>query len=157
MKHALERTSPKGPGRPFFGRCINCGKEGLTIQDFNREDCENPVGRNQDETLLAAIEGPKKLKMKEPSERGDGEVSNPRYLRKGLPFAIGRAVEELGELQAALGKTLRWGWESCNPELPKDLQESNRLWVLREMKDVRDALKNLESEMEILKQDKADQ
>jgi hypothetical protein len=68
-------------------------------------------------------------------------------MRSGLNFAVGKAVEELGELQAALGKTLRWGWDSYNPELPTNERELNSEWVRREIKDVRDALDNLEIEM----------
>ncbi len=74
-------------------------------------------------------------------------MTDPRYMRPGLPFAIGKAVEELGELSAALGKTLRWGWLSCNPELPPHEQETNLVWVRREIGDVRHALDNLESEL----------
>lgn len=75
-------------------------------------------------------------------------MTDPKYMRPGLGFALGKAVEELGELQAALGKTLRWGWESYNPELPLDQQETNAGWVCREIADVRGALDNLEREME---------
>lgn len=74
-------------------------------------------------------------------------MTNPRYMRPGLNFAVGKAVEEMGELQAALGKTLRWGWLSYNPELPEAARESNKEWVKRELKDVRCALDNLEKEM----------
>jgi hypothetical protein len=75
-------------------------------------------------------------------------MTDPKYIRPGLPFAVGKAVEELGELQAALGKVLRWGWLSTNPELPYDKRESNLRWVRREMKDVRDALDNLDKELD---------
>lgn len=75
-------------------------------------------------------------------------MSDERYLRIGLDFAVGRAVEECGELCAALGKTLRWGWLSSNPELPKEQQETNLSWVKREIKDVYAALDNLELEIE---------
>lgn len=75
-------------------------------------------------------------------------MTDQRYMRPGLPFALGKAVEELGELQAALGKTLRWGWSSVNPELPRDDQEPNASWVRREIADVRHALDNLEHEMD---------
>ena len=75
-------------------------------------------------------------------------MTDQKYMRPGLDFAVGKAVEELGELQAALGKTLRWGWASYNPELPPARQEPNASWVRREMKDVRAALDNLEREME---------
>jgi len=68
-------------------------------------------------------------------------------MRPGLNFARAKTIEELGELQAALGKSLRWGWDSHNPELPPDQRESNEAWVKREMADVRDALDNLEHEL----------
>ena len=79
--------------------------------------------------------------------RQEGMVSDPRYMRPGINFVVGKAVEELGELQAALGKTLRWGWRSYNPDLPPNDRETNTSWVCREIKDVRDALDNLEREM----------
>ena len=75
-------------------------------------------------------------------------MTQQKYMRPGLNFAIGKTVEELGELQAALGKTLRWGWDSYNPELPPAERETNADWVRREMADVRAALDNLEREME---------
>ncbi len=75
-------------------------------------------------------------------------MTDLKYMRPGINFAVGKAVEELGELQAALGKTLLWGWASTNPELPRAERESNASWVRREMNDVRDALNNLELEME---------
>ena len=75
-------------------------------------------------------------------------MTDPKYLRPGLDFARGKVVEELGELQAALGKTLRWGWQSYNPDLPRDQRETNANWVRREIADVRGALDNLEKEME---------
>lgn len=75
-------------------------------------------------------------------------MTNPKYMRPGLDFAVGKAVEELGELQSALGKTLRWGWSSTNPELPEAEREPNASWVRREIEDVRGALDNLEKEME---------
>lgn len=74
-------------------------------------------------------------------------MTDPKYMREGLDFAVGKAVEELGELQAALGKTLCWGWASFNPE-PNSDREPNASWVRREIADVRGALDNLEREME---------
>lgn len=75
------------------------------------------------------------------------EMTDPKYMRSGLPFAVGKTVEELGELNAALGKTLRWGWDSYNPELPPAERETNLVWVKREIADVRGALDNLEREL----------
>lgn len=78
-------------------------------------------------------------------------MTQQKYMRPGLDFAVGKAVEELGELQAAIGKTLRWGWNSTNPELPPAERETNQVWVRREIADVRHALDNLEREMEALR------
>lgn len=77
-------------------------------------------------------------------------MTQAKYMRPGLDFARGKAIEELGELQAALGKSLRWGWQSVNPELPREQQETNAAWVRREIADVRGALDNLEREMDRL-------
>lgn len=33
MAHAIERTSPTGPGQKFIGKCVKCGKDGLTLGD----------------------------------------------------------------------------------------------------------------------------
>ena len=33
MTHAIERTSPTGPGMKFIGRCIKCGQENLMMKD----------------------------------------------------------------------------------------------------------------------------
>ena len=74
-------------------------------------------------------------------------MTDPKYMRGGLDFAVGKAVEEAGEFCAAIGKTLRWGWHSVNPELPRDEQETNILWVKREIADLRGALDNLEHEL----------
>ena len=52
MRHAIYRTSPKGT--PFVGVCRNCGREGLTFEDMEQE-CENILGRSEEETLVEAI------------------------------------------------------------------------------------------------------
>ena len=75
-------------------------------------------------------------------------MTDPKYMRPGLDFARGKAIEELGELQAALGKSLRWGWTSSNPELPMHQRVTNVAWVRDEIRDVRDALDNLEKELD---------
>ena len=53
--HALERSSPVGD--PFVGTCIQCGKTGLTMDDFFKDSCENHRGLSEEEALLEAIEG----------------------------------------------------------------------------------------------------
>lgn len=72
-------------------------------------------------------------------------MTDPRYMRRGLDFARGKMIEECGELCAALGKSLRWGWLSSNPEISDG--KTNSEWVALEMQDVRDALDNLQREM----------
>jgi len=86
----------------------------------------------------------------------------PEYMRDGLRFARGLVIEEsgeltqaLGELQSALGKSIRWGWNSVNPELPPAERETNAAWVTRaaaqvkaEIFDIINSLERLEKEME---------
>lgn len=74
-------------------------------------------------------------------------MTDPKYMRPGLGFAMGKAIEEAGEFLAAIGKTQRWGWMSTNPELPVEQRETNADWVRREMADLRGALDHLEHEM----------
>lgn len=66
-------------------------------------------------------------------------MTDPKYMRPGVPFALGKLVEEIGEFQMplaqiqakmahvlfAIGKTQRWGLDSKNPELPDDIAETN--------------------------------
>lgn len=60
----------------------------------------------------------------------------------------GYLQEECGELSQALGKALRWGLDSVNPELPEQDQETNREWIIREMQDVKYAIQLLEKALE---------
>ena len=53
-KHALVRTSPKGG--PFFGRCINCGAEGLPMVAV-QFSCPNSDRKTDAQTLVKAIRG----------------------------------------------------------------------------------------------------
>ena len=66
-------------------------------------------------------------------------MTDPKYMRPGLDFAMGKAVEEADEFLQAIGKTYRWGWSSYNPELPRISRKSNAAWVRREMRDLRGA------------------
>ena len=56
--HAIERTSPKGPGSQFLGTCRLCGIQNLPASAA-RLECENPRGLTNDEALLETIEGVK--------------------------------------------------------------------------------------------------
>lgn len=54
--------------------------------------------------------------------------------------ALGRFIEECGEVLAAAGKTVRFGWNSYNPFDP---HESNEEWLYREILDLEKAIKRL--------------
>lgn len=56
MKHAIERTSPKGPGQSFIGTCRLCGVTGLKASAA-LEDCENVRGLSSEQALVEAITG----------------------------------------------------------------------------------------------------
>lgn len=58
------------------------------------------------------------------------------YIRNDFDSILGHLIEECGEVLAAAGKTLRWGPDSYNPELPKDQRETNLAWLRREVADL---------------------
>lgn len=58
------------------------------------------------------------------------------YEPKTTAQKLGYLVEECGEVQSAVGKSIRWGLDSANPELPQHEQETNRDWILRELDDL---------------------
>ncbi len=64
----------------------------------------------------------------------------PEYLPITDEEKLGYLVEECGEVLAATGKTLRWGLESSNPELPVEERETNRDWLRRELVDLKRAI-----------------
>lgn len=67
-------------------------------------------------------------------------MARQKYEPKTMEQRLGYLVEECGEVLAAAGKSLRWGLESVNPELPVPQQEKNRDWLLREMTDLEQAI-----------------
>jgi NTP pyrophosphatase (non-canonical NTP hydrolase) len=67
------------------------------------------------------------------------ENMSPRYMPRTIEQKLGYLVEECGEVLAAVGKTLRWGPDSFNPE-PGASRETNREWVLRELPDLERAI-----------------
>lgn len=54
-RHALKRTSPKGGA--FVGTCLKCGLDGLTLDDMAKQQCVNPGGLNNSDTLKIALRG----------------------------------------------------------------------------------------------------
>lgn len=67
----------------------------------------------------------------------------PEYEPVDAAQAIAYLCEECGEVLAAAGKTLRWGVDGTNPELPPVNRETNRAWLLREMKDLAGAVRRV--------------
>ena len=63
----------------------------------------------------------------------------PEYEPLTIEQKLGYLVEECGEVQAAIGKTFRWGLDSYNPE-PGASRETNLDWVLREIDDLEGAI-----------------
>lgn len=68
-------------------------------------------------------------------------MSDPRYLQDGFEAQVAHVAEEIGEamkvlgdITAAIGKAGRWGWESVNPELEPEDQETNREWLARALR-----------------------
>jgi len=54
--------------------------------------------------------------------------------------ALGRLVEECMEVCLAAGKTVRFGYDSVNPLLPVERQETNEDWLKREIADLEAAI-----------------
>jgi hypothetical protein len=66
-------------------------------------------------------------------------LSHPAYVNKGS--ALGKFIEECGEALAAAGKTVRFGWNSYNPEGASS--EVNEDWLRREVADLEEAIVRL--------------
>lgn len=75
-------------------------------------------------------------------------MTQQKYIVDDFDHCLGHVIEECGETLAAAGKTLRWGWASCNPELPPEKRESNLRWLRRELADLKGAIARLEKVIE---------
>ena len=72
----------------------------------------------------------------------------PKQYRSTSPEqAVAHLAEELAECATACAKALRWGLDSCNPELPLSERETNLAWIRREMRDVVRAYRALDSQL----------
>ena len=58
---------------------------------------------------------------------------------------LGHFLEELGEVLQAIGKSIRFGWDSSNPELPKEKRITNLQWVKEEVRDLERAMSNFKN------------
>ena len=74
------------------------------------------------------------------------------YEPKTLATAMAHTVEECGEVVAAIGKTLRFGLYSSNPELPESEREKNIEWVDRELIDLEESVVRLRKMIAIVRE-----
>ncbi len=65
-------------------------------------------------------------------------MSHPDFKNRGK--VLGKFIEECGEVLAAAGKTVRFGWDGYNP---LDPHESNEEWLQREIADLEQAIARL--------------
>ena len=70
-------------------------------------------------------------------------MSSFKYLQDEIEKQLDHVVEECGEFISAYGKMRRWGAFSSNPELDSETQEVNIDWVLREMRDIENAIERV--------------
>lgn len=59
MTHAIVRTSPKGEGQRFIGRCVKCGKDGLRLSDA-LDDCPQDAVVSDEAALMDIIKDKRK-------------------------------------------------------------------------------------------------
>lgn len=74
-------------------------------------------------------------------------MTDPRFAPKTPLGRLFKLVEEAGEVAHAAGKVGRHGYLSVNPLLPKDQQETNAAWLRREMRDLKDAIADVEADI----------
>ena len=72
----------------------------------------------------------------------------PEYCPNDDQSKIGYLIEEAAEVLTATGKSLRWGLDSVNPELPEEKQETIRSWLKRELKDLKRAIRFVEKSLD---------
>jgi hypothetical protein len=93
-----------------------------------------------DGTVVAG--GPKRpeYEPKTPAQRLSYLIEECGEVLVPLAIAIGRVL-------AAAGKSMRWGYESFNPELPEDQRETNAAWLARELLDLDAAIARVRSDI----------
>ena len=64
----------------------------------------------------------------------------PEYEPRTELQKLAYLIEECGEVIAAAGKTLRWGPDGFNPELPEADRQTNAAWLLGELGDLERAI-----------------
>ena len=70
------------------------------------------------------------------------------YTPQNIGQVLGYLAEECGEVTVAVGKTIRWGLLSVNPESPPEQRETNAAWIARELEDLERAIRFYREAME---------
>jgi NTP pyrophosphatase (non-canonical NTP hydrolase) len=73
-------------------------------------------------------------------EVAEGGPKRPEYQPCTPHQRLAYLIEECGEVLAAAGKSMRWGYAAANPELPDEAQETNAAWLRRELADLQYAI-----------------
>jgi hypothetical protein len=121
---------------------------GTPLELARKEEAEALAKLNADRNPLTAERlAPYRTAVAARIKAEGGSMSTEKYLPKDKNGRLFKLIEEIGELNAALGKAGRWGMESFNPELPPDQRVENWQWILDEMQDVRDALDACEKDV----------
>jgi hypothetical protein len=85
---------------------------------------------------------------KQAQEHKEIEVrTQDKYPPQTLKEKLGYLIEECAEVLQAAGKTLRFGLENFNPELPVQQRIKNKDWLLEEIKDLRYAMYLVEEDL----------
>jgi len=84
-------------------------------------------------------EAPPEEREEAVSETPKGGPKRTEYEPRTDTQRLGYLIEECGEVLAAAGKSVRWGLDSYNPELPQP-SELNREWLARELNDLEAAI-----------------
>jgi NTP pyrophosphatase (non-canonical NTP hydrolase) len=142
-------NTPNGPVAIFVDSVtmLSSSSGGVTLVTTS-DGTKTYVNGSLDEVqafIDAAIDTPVQLTSEPPQAtfRPAGGPKRPQYEPRGVEACLGYLVEECGEVLQAAGKSLRWGLESYNPELPPGERETNRTWLLREIADLEAAIARL--------------
>lgn len=71
-----------------------------------------------------------------------------QYIPHSLEQKLGYLMEECGEVMHATGKSIRWGFQGANPEIPEEERITNAQWLLDELNDLKRAISWVENHLE---------
>lgn len=93
---------------------------------------------------------------KRPEYEPTDDMQRLAYLVEECGEVLVPLATQMGKVLAALGKTLRWGPESYNPEVKPADRETNAAWLLRESADLQAALDRAVPRLRTMVEENAD-